>query len=49
MGKSLALSFLNPEELVPCAQFDVAILGRPHRARLLERPPFDPDGLRLRA
>lgn len=49
VGKSLALAFLNPEELVPGAQFDVAILGRPHRARLLERPPFDPDGLRLRS
>ena len=27
----------------------VAILGRPHDAVILERPPFDPDGLRLRA
>jgi dimethylglycine dehydrogenase len=34
---------------VPGAEFEVAILGRPHRARLLERPPFDPEGMRLRA
>ena len=27
----------------------VAILGQPHQAVLLERPPFDPDGRRLRA
>jgi len=26
----------------------VAILGRPHTARILDRAPFDPDGARLR-
>ena len=26
----------------------VAILGRPHAATVLERPPFDPEGVRLR-
>ncbi len=49
VGKSLALGFLSADAVVPGAEFDVAILGRPHRARLLDRPPFDPDGMRLRA
>jgi len=29
-------------------EFEIAILGRPHRATLLAEPPFDPKGLRLR-
>jgi dimethylglycine dehydrogenase len=33
----------------PGTKLDVAILGRPHAAIVLERPPFDPDGTRLRA
>jgi dimethylglycine dehydrogenase len=49
VAKSLALAFLAAEAVVPGTEFDVAILGRPHRARLLDRPPFDPDGMRLRA
>ena len=47
--KSLALAFVTKDAVRPGAQFDVAILGGPHRARLLDRPPFDPDGIRLRA
>jgi len=27
---------------------DVMVLGRPHRATILDAPPFDPDGQRLR-
>ena len=48
VGASLALGFIRTEDAVPGQQFDVAILGRPHRAVLLERPPFDPEGTRLR-
>ena len=48
-GASLALGFVATGHAVPGAVLDVAVLGRPHRAVLLERPPFDPDGLRLRA
>lgn len=47
--KSLALAFINTDQIADGAEFDVAILGRPHRARLLSRPPFDPEGERLRA
>lgn len=47
--KSLALAFVKTEHTAPDTEFDVAILGLPHRARLLEKPPFDPAGERLRA
>jgi len=47
VNKSLALAYLRPE-LAPDTDLDVMVLGRPHSARILERPPFDPDGLRLR-
>lgn len=47
--KSLALCFIKAAHAVAGAEFDVAILGRPHRAKLLPEPPFDPKGLRLRA
>jgi dimethylglycine dehydrogenase len=49
VGKSLALAYVKAGLARPGAAFDVAILGRPHRARLLEAPPFDPAGTRLRA
>lgn len=49
VGKSLALAFVKTEHTAPGTEFDVAILGLPHRARLLEKPPFDPAGERLRA
>ncbi len=49
VGASLALGFVAAAEAVPGAEFDVAILGRPHRAVLLERPLFDPGGARARA
>jgi len=48
VGKSLAIAYIKAGLAAPGDRVDVAILGRPHRARILERPPFDPDGLRLR-
>jgi dimethylglycine dehydrogenase len=48
VGRSLALAYLKAPLAVPGAEVEVAILGRPHRARVLDRPPFDPDGHRLR-
>ena len=48
-GASLALAFVAADHAVPGARFDVALLGLPHSATLLARPPFDPDGHRLRA
>ncbi len=48
VGKSLALAYLKAGSAVSGDTVHVAILGEPHAARVLERPPFDPDGLRLR-
>ncbi|MCC6469433.1 MAG: GcvT family protein [Alphaproteobacteria bacterium] len=46
---SLALGFIKTQHAVPGATFEIAILGRPHRATLLPGPLFDPEGQRLRA
>ncbi|MEO0636950.1 MAG: FAD-dependent oxidoreductase [Pseudomonadota bacterium] len=47
VGKSLALGFLkaefSEEEVV-----QVSVLGLPHDAKVLSKPPFDPEGKRLR-
>ena len=47
--KSLAIAYLKAAYCAPGTELGVAILGRPHRARVLARPPFDPDGLKLRS
>ena len=47
--KSVALCFIKTEHVKPGAMFDIAILGKPHRATLLNGPAFDPEGERLRA
>ena len=46
VGMSLALGFVKDAQ--PGDEVEVAILGLPHKARILEEPPFDPKGLRLR-
>jgi dimethylglycine dehydrogenase len=48
VGKSLALAYLKAGSASHGDTVHVAILGQPHAARVLERPPFDPDGVRLR-
>ena len=48
VGRSLALAYLGADIAGPGERVHVAILGRPHEARVLSRPPFDPDGHRLR-
>ena len=48
VGKSLAIAYLKAGLAGPGDTVHVAILGRPHTARILDRPPFDPDGARLR-
>jgi dimethylglycine dehydrogenase len=45
---SLALAYLRPD-IAPGAELQVMVLGRPHPARVLPAPPFDPEGRRLRA
>ena len=44
---SLALGYINGA--APGDEVDVMVLGRPHKARILHEPPFDPKGERLRA
>jgi len=48
VGASLALGFIRTPYL-DNAEFDVAILGKPHKARILDKPLFDPEGERLRS
>jgi len=47
VNASLALCYLA--DVAAGAEVDVMILGKPHRARVLHEPPFDPKGERLRA
>ncbi|MDU8929809.1 FAD-dependent oxidoreductase [Alisedimentitalea sp. MJ-SS2] len=47
VGMSLALGFV--QDAGPGDEIEVMILGRPHKARILNEPPFDPNGERLRA
>ncbi|MEC3860427.1 FAD-dependent oxidoreductase [Mesobacterium sp. TK19101] len=49
VGRSLAIAYLKAGLAGPGDAVQVAILGRPHDARVLDRPPFDPEGARLRA
>jgi dimethylglycine dehydrogenase len=49
VGMSLALGYVKAGLTKPGDVVSVAILGRPHRGILLERPPFDPEGQRLRS
>lgn len=46
VGKSLALGFVKDAKAGDTVE--VMILGLPHRATILEEPPFDPKGTRLR-
>ena len=48
LGQSLALAFINSGYLGQ-ENFNVAILGLDHPAKLLAEPPFDPQGQRLRS
>jgi dimethylglycine dehydrogenase len=46
---SLALGYVKAGTAKSGDALTVAILGQPHPAVLLERPPFNPEGRRLRA
>ena len=46
VGMSLALGFVK--NAGPGDEVEVMVLGKPHRARILHEPPFDPKGLILR-
>jgi dimethylglycine dehydrogenase len=47
VGMSLAIGFVKNAE--PGDTVDVMILGKPHSATILDRAPFDPDGVKLRS
>ena len=49
VGKSLAIGYVDPKVAQPGDDVDIFILGIPHRARILEKPPFDPEGKILRS
>ncbi|WGW02781.1 GcvT family protein [Tropicibacter oceani] len=49
VGKSLALGYIKSGTAKPGDDVTVMVLGRPHKARILSVPPFDPEGKRLRA
>ncbi|MEM8650370.1 MAG: FAD-dependent oxidoreductase [Pseudomonadota bacterium] len=48
VDKSLALGYADPKVAGPGDEVEVFILGLPHKARILEAAPFDPEGKRLR-
>ena len=48
VGKSLAIGYIKAEHFAVGLEITVALLGRPHHARVLAQPSFDPQGLRLR-
>ncbi|WP_026870507.1 GcvT family protein [Inquilinus limosus] len=49
LGKSLALAMVRPDLGGIGTELDVTILGKPHRAVVIEESPFDPNNERLRA
>jgi dimethylglycine dehydrogenase len=49
VGASIALCFVKTEHAIAETELDIAILGIPHRAVILAKPPFDAAGERLRA
>jgi dimethylglycine dehydrogenase len=49
VGASIALCFIKTARAAAGTELDIAILGMPHRAVILEKPPFDAPGERLRA
>ena len=46
--RSLALGYVRSDAIASNAAYDVEVMGRPRPARRLERPPIDPEGLRMR-
>jgi len=49
VGKSLALAMVPPALAGTGTEFDIAILGKRHRATIIPESPFDPKNERLRA
>ena len=49
VGKSLALAMIRPDLAVENAEFEIAILGKRHKATLIPDSPFDPENTALRS
>ena len=49
VGMSLAIGYVDPAVARAGDAVDIFILGKPHRGRILQAPPFDPAGTRLRS
>ena len=49
LGQSIALGMVRPDLGEIGSELDITILGKPHRARVVEESPFDPENARLRA
>ncbi|MEM7319563.1 MAG: FAD-dependent oxidoreductase [Pseudomonadota bacterium] len=49
VGKSLAIGFADPRVAGPGTTVEIYVLGKPHRAKILAEPPFDPTGKKLRS
>ena len=48
VGESLALGYIDAQMAEKDGQYEIAVLGEPHKARLLREPLFDPKGARMR-
>jgi dimethylglycine dehydrogenase len=48
VGKSLALAYVDTEVASARPELTVDVIGAPTRANILERPAYDPLGVRLR-
>ena len=46
---SVAIGYVDADQAQPGDDFEIAVLGIPTKARLLEKPLFDPQGEKLRA
>ncbi len=49
VDQSVALGYLDAAWVGEDERFEIAVLGVPHKARLLREPLFDPQGARLRS
>jgi len=49
LGQSLALGMVSPELAALGTELDIEILGKRHRAVVIEESPFDPQNTRLRS
>ena len=49
LGKSLALAMVRPDCSATGTALEIKLLGKLHRATVIEESPFDPDNGALRA